>query len=299
MPLFYQHNINEYEKLGIWKIEEEQDFFLSSVPLHRDISHMHKRLQHLAGRYLLQYLFPDFPYELIEIADTRKPFLNNEAYHFSISHCGDYAAAIVSKYNRVGVDIEFVTDSIQRVQHKFLGDDEKKWLFANLESELEPRMEKGRKDIKATEGDTSLEPANKEGLMLNISDAAHEFQKPEAERFTLQIQEPIGEKNTTGNEGLTLDIKNPHEEKINTYTDAADQKLQLLTLCWSAKEAVYKWYGNGGVDFKKHIQLKQPLRFKESQWIDSNFLFDREAPVLLNLHSRFFDTLVLTYVVSS
>ena len=32
---------------------------------------------------------------------------------------------------------------------------------------------------------------------------------------------------------------------------------QLLTLCWSGKEAVYKWYGLGGVDFKEHIRLRQ------------------------------------------
>ena len=73
MALFYQHNINESTKLGIWKIEEPEEFFLAEVPLNRAITHPHKRLQHLAGRYLLKYLFPDFPYTEIVIADTRKP----------------------------------------------------------------------------------------------------------------------------------------------------------------------------------------------------------------------------------
>jgi phosphopantetheinyl transferase len=138
LPLFYQHNINEEEKLGIWKIEEDEQFFLSAVPLQRDISHKHKRLQHLAGRYLLQYLFPDFPYSLIKIADTRKPFLNNESYHFSISHCDNYAAALVSKNNRVGVDIELVVPAIEKIQHKFLSDEE---LTKIQESKL-PRQRK-------------------------------------------------------------------------------------------------------------------------------------------------------------
>jgi len=61
VPLFYQHTINATTKLGIWQIEEEESFFLAKVPLQRNITHPHKRLQHLAGRYLLQYLFPDFP----------------------------------------------------------------------------------------------------------------------------------------------------------------------------------------------------------------------------------------------
>ena len=124
MPLFYQHNINDTTKLAVWHITEPEDFFLEKVPLKRDIIHWHKRLQHLAGRYLLQELFPDFPYHLIEIADTRKPFLPNEEYHFSISHCGDYAAVIVSKDKRVGIDVELVTPKIDLVKNRFLKDEE-------------------------------------------------------------------------------------------------------------------------------------------------------------------------------
>ncbi|MEO6454267.1 MAG: 4-phosphopantetheinyl transferase, partial [Ginsengibacter sp.] len=91
MPLFYQHTINDATKISIWHIVETEDFFLNKVPLPGIVTHWHKRLQHLAGRYLLQELCPGFPYHLIEIAGTRKPFLANEKYHFSISHCGDYA----------------------------------------------------------------------------------------------------------------------------------------------------------------------------------------------------------------
>ncbi len=124
MPLFYQQDINLTTKLGVWKIEESEDFFLLSVPLQRTITHPHKRLQHLAGRYLLPFLFPDFPHEEIEIADTRKPFLPDEQYHFSISHCGDYAAAIVSSTERVGIDIEMITPRVDRIKHKLLHEDE-------------------------------------------------------------------------------------------------------------------------------------------------------------------------------
>ena len=126
MPLFYQHNINENTKLGIWKIEEPEAFFVQAVPLKREITHPHKRLQHLAGRYLLKTLFPGFPYEEIMIADTKKPYLPYEQYHFSISHCGGYAAAIVSKSERVGIDIEIPTEKIEKISHKFLNEAERK-----------------------------------------------------------------------------------------------------------------------------------------------------------------------------
>ena len=83
------------------------------------MTHPLKRLQHLAGRFLLQFLCPGFPYELIRIADTRKPYLPNEQYHFSISHCGDYAAAIVSSDQRVGVDIETTSEKAERIRINF------------------------------------------------------------------------------------------------------------------------------------------------------------------------------------
>ena len=206
MPVFFQQQINETTRLGIWKIEETEEFFRSNVPQHRDVTHPHKRLQHLAGRFLLQYLFPDFPYELIKIADTRKPFLPDEQYHFSISHCGDYAAAIVSKDKRVGIDIEIPTEKISKIMYKFLS-------------------------------------------------------AKEHEQFHL-IQ--------------------PDKDRI-----------PFSTLLWSAKEAVFKWYGNGGVDFRREIQLKK--QHEENETIYSFFSKDNAA---LTIHYRQFEHLVLAWVVS-
>jgi phosphopantetheinyl transferase len=131
VPIFFQQQINPTTRLGIWKIEETEDFFLSNVPLQREVTHPHKRLQHLAGRFLLQFLFPGFPYALIRIADTRKPYLPDEEYHFSISHCGDYAAAIVSTDQRVGIDIEIPSPRIRIIARKFLSEREKEYLSAD------------------------------------------------------------------------------------------------------------------------------------------------------------------------
>ena len=120
MPLVYQQNINAVTKIGVWHITEGEDYFLQQVPLQREITHWHKRLQHLAGRLLLKELYPAFPVELIQIAGTKKPFLQNEPFHFSISHCGDYAAVVVSKEYRVGVDVELKSNKIEKIIPKFL-----------------------------------------------------------------------------------------------------------------------------------------------------------------------------------
>jgi phosphopantetheinyl transferase len=201
MPVFFQHQINDTTRLGIWKIEETEDFFKANVPLHRDVTHPHKRLQHLAGRFLLQYLFPAFPYELIEIADTRKPYLPDEQYHFSISHCGDFAAAIVSKNKRVGVDIEIPVERIFRIRDKFLGEEEMKQFGTD------------------------------------------------------------------------------------------DQR--QLTLLWSAKEAVFKWYGNGGVDFREHIHLQKSTGGENR--IDCMFM--KNGPHQLGIQFLIFDQIIAAWIV--
>ncbi|MBS1512963.1 MAG: 4'-phosphopantetheinyl transferase superfamily protein [Bacteroidetes bacterium] len=119
MPLVYQQNINAVTQIGVWHIAEEEHYF-ASVPLQKEITHPHKRLQHLAGRFLLKVLYPDFPLAMIRIAATRKPFLEDDAYHFSISHCRDYAAVIVSREYRTGVDIEMVNHKIKNIVPKYL-----------------------------------------------------------------------------------------------------------------------------------------------------------------------------------
>ncbi len=60
------------QKLAVWHITEPESFFLKSVPIQSIITHPHKRLQHLAGRYILPFLFSDFPFAQIEIARYAK-----------------------------------------------------------------------------------------------------------------------------------------------------------------------------------------------------------------------------------
>ncbi len=217
MPIFFQHQINETTRLGIWKIEETEEFFLSNVPLQKEVTHPHKRLQHLAGRFLLQFLFPDFPYELIRIADTRKPYLPDEQYHFSISHCGDYAAAIVSSNQRVGIDIEIPSPKVEKIKGKFLNEEEFK--------------------------------------IFNI-------------QYSIFNTQPSNSRLTT------------HDSR-------------LTTLLWSCKESVFKWYGDGNVDFRQHIQLKKIHENDET----INCFFTKANQQLIT-HYRQFDHLVLAWIVS-
>lgn len=207
MPLVYQQNINAFTKLGVWHIAEAEDFFLGRVPLPNEITHPHKRLQHLAGRILLKELYDDFPLELIKIADTKKPFLADEGFHFSISHCGDYAAAIVSKQNRVGVDIEIPQQKIERISHKFLGPEE------------------------------------------------------------IQV--------------LNINNYDPH---------------YMLTLAWSIKETIFKWYGLGQVDFREHMHINE-CKAEDNQFT-AQCSFLKHTPLHFKVNGIFFNGNCLTWLAT-
>ncbi|MEZ2440662.1 4'-phosphopantetheinyl transferase superfamily protein [Chitinophaga sp. RCC_12] len=179
MPLIRTIQIDPETKLGVWKITETENFFQEKVSISRAIHHPHKRLQHFAGRYLLVTLFPEFPIQEIMVTHTRKPVLAGDSHHFSISHCGDYAAAIVSTKAAVGIDIEEVKPKIELVSHKFLSPSERAF--------IDPQ-----------------------------------------------------------------------------------QELSHKTICWSAKEAMFKWYGRGSVDFKENMKL-HPFIFQQAGFITADF----------------------------
>lgn len=212
MAIFYQHNINQHTRLGIWQLQEPEQFFLQKVPLKKEVTHPHKRLQHLGGRYLLTQLFADFPLEEIVIADTRKPFLENETYHFSISHCGHFAAAIASNAERVGIDIETIDEKIERVSHKFIHQNETEHLQQ----------------------------------LLNTS--------------SLSISE-----------------------------------LAFKTIIWSCKEAIFKWYGAGKVDFKNHMQWNGHFT-TNNNIMQLQFIFSKLQPVVLKLSAKKIESQIVSWL---
>lgn len=58
---------------------------------------------------------------------------------------------------------------------------------------------------------------------------------------------------------LKVERKFLHQNELNWLsTLGVDSRVKLTTLCWTVKEAVFKWWGAGGVDFANHIQIHYP-----------------------------------------
>lgn len=209
MPIFFQQALGPQLRMAVWSIEEEAPFFLDQGVPPGPATHPLKAVQHLAGRFLLRHLFPGFPLPLIRIADTRKPYLEGADYHFSVSHWGHYAGALVGRHHRVGLDLEGVGEKVHRIRAKFIS------------------------------------PADEEVL------------------------QPAG-------------LSGPHS----------------ATLVWSGKEALFKWYGHGGVDFRKDLRLQEVMQVEDGL----SAVYEVALPQFkgtLEVRSRFEGALCLSWVITT
>ena len=205
MPLVYQQNINGFATVGVWHITEEENFFLKKVSAQKEIHHPHKRIQHLAGRYLLKEINSAFPVNDIIVASSGRPYLEDDKHYFSISHCGNYAAVIISDIKTVGIDIEKPDQRIEKIKNKFTVDRE-----------------------------------------------------------------------------------------LELFTNADFSLSQKLTFIWSIKEAMFKWFGDGVVDFKKHLCIESIQL--NGEVLKAQCIFKKNGDVKLIAESLNIEENILTHV---
>jgi len=125
--------------LGLWQMDEspEQlfDLYPHLLPYRSSLDDKYKndgrKLEFLAIRALM--------YEMLRVNGASKGLLSHagdfthngqgkplfRGYHVSISHTKGYAALILSKISEVAVDIEYMSDRVERIASKFLRKDER------------------------------------------------------------------------------------------------------------------------------------------------------------------------------
>ena len=142
MPLIFKENLLKYDIWGIWEIKEEEDWFFKQWQLSpEENQHFNK----LKGRKKLEYLSVRHLVHLLTGLDHRMPihtdlagkpvFLWDPNNHLSISHSHQYAAAILSKTSKVGIDIQLIVPQMQKVAKRVFSLTELS--FASTENELE------------------------------------------------------------------------------------------------------------------------------------------------------------------
>jgi len=127
MPLYREWSSDPYSLAAIWELKEPESFFVERTGITSDIKSEKRRLEHLAGRFLLKYLKDNFPLLNIKPDEHDKPRLPDNQFYFSISHSFPYVAVVLSPYVECGIDIQVWHPRMEQLQHKFLAEREQQF----------------------------------------------------------------------------------------------------------------------------------------------------------------------------
>ena len=129
MPVVRMDVINENCLWGLWRITETADALQEQLNTNvydaahvETITHPAKITEALAVRLLAQHILSYWQASYKGVCKDihDKPYLVNSTYQISLSHTHQYAAVIINRYQKVGIDIEFVKEKLAKVASKFL-----------------------------------------------------------------------------------------------------------------------------------------------------------------------------------
>lgn len=124
MPLIKIKQFNDDGQLGLWQITEDiKDLHCPDFLNLSDIHSVMRQKERLVAYALLEAM-TGLKNTVIRHNDSGKPFIDN--YEISLSHTRGWAAMILAKRCRVGVDIEYYSDRVYRIADRFIRPDEER-----------------------------------------------------------------------------------------------------------------------------------------------------------------------------
>lgn len=125
--------------LGLWQMDETVEQLFEAYPLLQAYRSQMEEKYKNDGRKQEFLAIRALMYEMLRVNGASKGLLSHagdfthngqgkplfRGYHVSISHTKGYAALILSKKSEVAVDIEYMSDRVERIASKFLRKDER------------------------------------------------------------------------------------------------------------------------------------------------------------------------------
>ena len=126
MPLLYIERIDEYTQLGTWQFDACTHIENVCPPevCNNTRTMCNNRQKETAAVYALLNEMLGRGGWIIDHEDSGRPVLRQSDMEIGISHTKNYASIILSKRNRVAVDIEYISDRICKIEDKFMRGDE-------------------------------------------------------------------------------------------------------------------------------------------------------------------------------
>lgn len=135
MGCITKHYLNKETVIGVWKIEEDLDTLLTMVDMSQEDRKRYeifrsssRKMEFLSVRALLAEMLGREA--RIVYNKNNKPFIKDGSHFISISHSNKLTAILISKDERVGIDLEYMRVNINAFASKFLNKGEKitrKW----------------------------------------------------------------------------------------------------------------------------------------------------------------------------
>ncbi len=130
MGVIRKEDLEEGCRLAIWEITEDYDELRSRISLESEevktlegFRNHNRQLEWLSVRALITEMMGINT--RIVYNEDRKPFLLDNSSHISISHSMDYTSILLSRFKRVGVDMEYMSHRISKIADRFINDREK------------------------------------------------------------------------------------------------------------------------------------------------------------------------------
>ena len=130
MGCITKHFLNKDTIIGVWKIEEDLHTLLSMVEMSPEDKKRYtifrstsRKLEFLSVRALLAELLGKEA--RIVYNKNNKPFIKDGSHFISITHSNKLTAILISRNERVGIDLEYMRVNINAFASKFLNKKEK------------------------------------------------------------------------------------------------------------------------------------------------------------------------------
>ncbi len=130
MACITKHYLNKDTVIGVWKIEEELPALLEMVDMSpEDLKRYEifrstsRKMEFLSVRALLAEMMGRDA--RIVYNKNNKPFIKNGSHFISITHSNKLTAILMSRNERVGIDLEYMRLNINAFASKFLNKREK------------------------------------------------------------------------------------------------------------------------------------------------------------------------------
>ena len=156
----------------------------------------------------------------------------------------------------------------------------------------------GRLLLKKLQTDFPLESIQSQpGQKPFLPDYTYQFSISHSDKIAAAIisqTQPVGiDVEMITDKALRVAHKFLSEEEVQLI---GNDSREDVTLLWSIKETVFKWYGLGSVDFIQDIQIKN-LSFNQDE--NSATCFFRKTDQIVNIHFIRMEDMVVSWMVSS